>query len=150
MKVKLNWPTGIILALLAFIIFILSFVYKATFVPEYDHHLVSDEYYNDELKYQEEIDKLKRAADLDENVSIKKVEAGLLITFPSEFDIKQIKGSISFKRMSNHMIDFSFPIALNSHQFLLIDEKLVDGRWDVKIEWKADSISYLFKEKIIY
>lgn len=150
MKVKLNWPTGIILALLAFIIFILSFVYKATFVPEYDHHLVSDEYYNDELKYQEEIDKLKRAADLDENVSIKKVEAGLLIIFPSEFDFKQIKGSISFKRMSNHTIDFSFPIALNSNQFLLVDEKLVDGRWDVKIEWKAEGTAYLFKEKIMY
>ena len=150
MKIKLSWPTGIILALGAFIIFILSFVYKATFMPEYDHELVSDEYYNDELKYQEEIDKLKRAAGLEENVSIKKVATGLLMTFPSEFDFKQIKGSISFKRLSNQNIDFSFPIALNSNQFLLKDDKLVDGRWDIKIEWQVDGKTYLFKEKIIY
>ena len=150
MKVKLNWPTGIILSLVAFIIFILSFVYKATFMPAYNHQLVSDEYYNDELNYQEEIDKLKRASKLDENVSIKKVVTGLLIQFPSEFDFNQIKGTISFKRLSNSSIDFSIPIALDSNQFLLKDETLVDGRWDVKIEWMIDSKVYLFKEKITY
>ena len=150
MKVKLNWPTGIILSLVAFIIFILSFVYKATFIPAYNHQLVSDEYYNDELNYQEEIDKLKRASKLDKNVSIKKVVTGLLIEFPSEFNFNQIKGTISFKRLSNRTIDFSIPIALDSNQFLLKDETLVDGRWDVKIEWMVDSKAYLFKEKITY
>lgn len=150
MKLKLNWPTGIIITLLAFIIFILSFVYKATFVPEYDHHLVSDEYYNDELNYQKEIDKLERAAKLDENVFLKKVPAGLLISFPAEFDPKKIKGTMSFKRLSNQSIDFELPISLEAHQYLLKDEKLVDGRWDVKIDWNVVGTSYLFKQKIIY
>ena len=150
MKVKLNWPTGIILALLSFIIFILSFVYKATFVPEYDHQLVSDEYYNDELNYQQEIDKLKRASELIENISIKKIATGLLIKFPTDIDSKQIQGAISFKRLSNHKLDFSLPIALTSNQFLLKDEKLVEGRWDIKIEWQVEEKTYLFKEKIIY
>ena len=87
---------------------------------------------------------------MDENVSVKKVATGLLITFPSEFDFNQIKGSISFKRLSNQIIDFSFPIALSSNQFLLKDDKLVDGRWDIKIEWQVDGKAYMFKEKIIY
>ena len=150
MKLKLNWPTGIILALVSFIIFILSFVYKATFLPEYDHQLVSDEYYNDELNYQEEIDKLKRASELAENISISKNDDGLLIKFPSNIDYKQIKGSISFKRLSNRKIDFKLPIELTSSQFLLKDEELVAGRWDVKIAWEVSEKTYLFKEKIIY
>ena len=150
MKLKLNWPTGIILALVSFIIFILSFVYKATFLPEYDHQLVSDEYYNDELNYQEEIDKLKRASELAENISISKNNNGLLIKFPSNIDYKQIKGSISFKRLSNRKIDFKLPIELTSSQLLLKDEELVAGRWDVKIAWEVAEKTYLFKEKIIY
>ena len=70
MKIKISWPAGIIIAISAFVVFILSFVYKATFVPEYDHHLVSDEYYKDELNYQQEIDKLNKAALLKENISL--------------------------------------------------------------------------------
>ena len=57
MKIKISWPMGIIIAMTAFVIFILSFVYKVTFLPAYDHHLVSEDYYKDELHYQQEINK---------------------------------------------------------------------------------------------
>ena len=55
-KYKISWPTGIILSIIAFMVFILSFVYKATFLPEYGHHLVSEEYYKEELNYQKEME----------------------------------------------------------------------------------------------
>ena len=82
--------------------------------------------------------------------SIKKIPSGLLITFPAEFEYEEIEGTISFKRLSNQSIDFVLPIDLEAHQYLLVDEKLVDGRWDIKIEWMAQGGSYLFKQKIIY
>ena len=119
-------------------------------MPEYDHQLVSDEYYNDELNYQEEIDKLKRASELIENVSINKITNGLLIKFPSNIDYNKIEGTISFKRLSNQKIDFMLPIKLTSSQILLKDENLVAGRWDVKIAWQVGEKTYLFKEKIRY
>ena len=150
MKFKISWPTGIIVSITAFVIFILSFVYKVTFLPEYDHHLVSEDYYKDELNYQQEIDKQNKGISLEENISLKKVTGGLQIMFPSEFDFKSISGDIFFQRLSNNEIDFQLPIALKSHQFLISDEQLVDGRWDVKIEWEVNNTKYLFKEKIIY
>ena len=61
MKIKINWGTGIVIAIVLFIAFILSFVYKTIFMEEYEHHLVSEDYYKDELHYQEEIDKLNNA-----------------------------------------------------------------------------------------
>jgi len=82
---------GIISAMALFIIFILSFVYKVTFLPEYDHHLVSEEYYKDELNYQQEIDKLNRAAALKEDILISHEKNGLMIKFPSEFDFVKIR-----------------------------------------------------------
>jgi len=150
MKIKISWPTGIILALSAFIIFILSFVYKATFLPEYDHHLVSDDYYKDEMNYQQEIDKLNKAAALKEDVTLTKVAEGLLIKFPAEFDPKKIAGTISFQRPSNDKIDFQLPIKLSSTDFLISDDNLVQGIWNVKIEWSVNSNTYLFKEKLMY
>lgn len=150
MKFKISWPAGIILALGAFIIFILSFVYKATFIADYDHHLVSEDYYKDELNYQQEIDQLNNAAELKQNITYKKVTEGLLISFPSEFDPAQISGTISFQRLSNDKLDFEFPITLETTDSLILDENLVEGKWNVKIEWIVKDKTYLFKEQIMY
>ncbi len=150
MKFKISWPTGIVLALSAFIIFILSFVFKATFMSEYDHHLVSDDYYKDEMNYQQEIDKLNKAAALKEDITLNKIAEGLLIKFPAEFDPEKIAGTISFQRPSNDKIDFKLPIKLTTADYLILDDHLVQGRWNVKIEWTANSNTYLFKEKLMY
>jgi len=150
MKYKISWPTGIVIAIIAFVVFILSFVFRVTFMEAYNHHLVSEEYYKDELNYQQEIDKLNNAGILKEDITLKKVDNGLLISFPSEFEPTQISGLISFMRLSNDKIDFQFPIRLKSNKYLLNDDDLVEGRWDVKIEWKVNNTTYLFKEKIMY
>jgi len=150
MKFRISWPVGIVLSIAAFVIFILSFVYKVVFLPQYDHHLVSEDYYKDELNYQQEIDKLNNAFELKQNITYKKIIDGLLITFPSEFEASKIKGTISFQRLSNKKIDFQLPIDLKSNNFLVPDKKLVEGKWNVKIEWGVNDKTYLFKEKIMY
>ncbi|MCF6181889.1 FixH family protein [Lutibacter sp.] len=150
MKIKFTWPMGIVLALASFMIFILSFVYKATFVPKYGHHLVSEQYYKDELNYQKEIDKLNSAANLKIDVFISHVDEGLIIKFPSEFDTKKIKGSIKFQRPSNYKLDFQIPIYLINNEFLIVKDKLVDGIWNVKIDWQVGDKKYLFKQNLRY
>ena len=104
----------------------------------------------DELNYQQEIDKQNKGIDLNENVTLKKVDTGLLISFPSEFDYSKITGTINFLRLSNDKIDFSLPINLSSNEVLIEDKNLVEGRWDVKIEWTVNDNTYLLKEKINY
>jgi len=141
---------GIFLALASFMIFILSFVYKATFVHKYDHHLVSDHYYKDELNYQKELDKLNRANNLKENVVIEHKESGLVINFPAEFNAEDIKGTIYFQRPSNYKLDFQTPINLTNNEYLISDDKLVEGIWNVKIDWHVGDKTFLLKQKISY
>jgi len=150
MKFKISWPAGIVIALGSFIIFILFFVYKVTFLPQYDYHLVSEDYYKDELNYQQEIDQQNNSAELKENITYEKVAEGMLINFPSEFNPTQITGTISFQRLSNHKLDFEFPIKLKTNDFLIPDKNLVEGRWNIKIEWVVNGKKFLFKEKIMY
>lgn len=149
MKFKITWPAAIIFSIGAFMIFILSFVYKVTFMPEYDHHLVSEEYYKDELNYQQEIDKQNKGALLKENITVSKTSEGLLINFPKEFNSTKIEGTISFMRLSNNKIDFKIPIVLLNNQYLVENKNLVAGRWDINIEWTANNNTYLFKEKLM-
>lgn len=151
MKLKFTWPVGIVLALTAFVIFILSFVFRVVFNPVYDHHLVSENYYKDELHYQEEIDKLNNAAKLVENITIEKVEEqGLLIKFPSDIDYTKISGHIYFQRLNDEKIDFDLPIHLKSNQLLIDKSKLVIGQYNLKIDWKTPKEEYLYKKKIMY
>ena len=150
MRIRISWPTGIVIAIGAFVIFILSFVFKVMLLPEYDHHLVSEDYYKEELLYQQEIDKMNNGNALEKNVEIQKGTDGIRIIFPEEFDFTNITGTIYFQRMSNDKIDFQKTIELRSHEFLIADSELVDGRWDIKVEWSVNEINYLLKEKITY
>lgn len=150
MKANIIWPLGIVLALASFIIFILSYVYKATFVAKYDHHLVSEEYYKDELKYQGEINKLENAAALENDITITRSSEGALIHFPSNMKATDIKGTVYFVRLADENFDFKKTINLSNATFLVQDKKLVDGRWNVKVDWSYNNTLYLFKDKFTY
>jgi len=147
MKAKIIWPLGIVIALASFIIFILSYVYKATFVDKYDHHLVSEEYYKDELKYQGEINKLENANALESDVSLTRSSNGVLLHFPTSMDGKNIKGTVYFVRLADENFDFQESISLENNTLLIQNEKLVAGRWNVKIDWSYNGTLYLFKDK---
>jgi len=79
---KINWGTGIVIAFIAFISFIMYFVVNMNVNKKYDHDLVTEDYYKKELEFQNDIDKETNAKNLVENLSWKKTTEGLVITFP--------------------------------------------------------------------
>ncbi|WP_248723944.1 FixH family protein [Seonamhaeicola sp. ML3] len=147
---KLNWGTGIVLAFIGFISFIMYFIITMNIDDSYDHDLVSENYYAEELAYQKDIDKLKNSKALSENITYKKTEKGLTIVFPSNKDFKNITGKVFLYRPSNKQLDFESTISLSNPYLLIPDSRLVDGRWNIKIDWQYDGMSYLYKESIEY
>jgi len=150
MKIKFNWGTGIVIAMALFIVFILSFVYKTIAIDKYEHHLVSEDYYKDELYYQEEIDKLNNASKLSENITLSNSSQGITIQFPENLDFNKIKGTIYFLRRSNYKLDFDKEIKLNDHFTIIPDSLLVSGKWIIKIDWQYNDEKYLLKESWFY
>ena len=67
---KINWGTGIVLAFIGFITFILYFVFRMSTDDRANHDLVTEEYYKKELSYQQEIDASKMATEM--NINTKK------------------------------------------------------------------------------
>jgi len=147
---KFNWGTGIVLAFVGFISFIMYFVISMNFNKRYDHDLVTEDYYKMELGYQNDIDKQNNANSLKENISYSKTVDGLLIKFPQDFDPKKITGKVSLYRPSNKHLDFETPISLSEIYLLVPDKRLLDGRWDISIDWQYDGTSYLYKKSIVY
>ena len=147
---KINWGTGIVLAFIAFIGFIMYFIITMNVSDKYDHDLVTEDYYAEELSYQNDIDKLNNAKDLIENVYYVKTVDGLKINFPKDLDYKEITGKVFLYRPSNKQLDFETPISLSNPYLLIPDNRLVDGRWNIKIDWQNNGKSYLYKASINY
>ena len=147
---KINWGTAIVIAFVCFISFIMYFVIKMSTNDTYEHDLVVEDYYGQELQLQEDIDKQESSKTLISNVTWKKTLDGIEIIFPKDLDIENIKGKVFLYRPSNKHLDFETQISLSNHNLLIPDKRLLDGRWNLKVDWKYKNKSYLYKKEIVY
>lgn len=147
---KINWGTGIVIAFIAFISFIMYFVVNMNVNKKYDHDLVTEDYYKKELEFQNDIDKETNAKNLVENLKWQKTTEGLVITFPETLIKENITGKVFLYRPSNKQFDFETELSLSNHNLLIPDKRLLDGRWNIKVDWQYNGKSYLYKKEIIY
>ena len=147
---KINWGTGIVIAFGLFMAFILSFVYKVQSNQKYDNELVTKEYYKKEATVQIDIEKKQNANALKNLVVIKKVEEGITVEFPSDFDYSNIKGKVSLYRPSSQNLDFEINISLSSPYLLIPKSNLTGGLWDISVDWNYNETDYLNKETIYF
>lgn len=147
---KINWGTGIVIAFGLFMAFILSFVYKVQSNQEYDNELVTEEYYKKEASVQVDIEKKFNANALKNLVVIKKVDEGIKVEFPSNFDYSKIKGKVSLYRPSSQKLDFEINISLSSPYLLIPKSNLTGGLWDISVDWNYNETDYLNKETIYF
>lgn len=142
---KVNWGTSIVIAFALFMTFILYFVFKVQSDKNYDHEMVTEEYYKKEMSFQQQLDKEQNAAGLTEKVTVSTTPDGIVIAFPKSFDSANIKGKVSLYRPSNQKMDFDVPISLSTSNLLIPKTNLVDGRWDLSIDWEYKGKAYLNK-----
>ncbi|WP_304138651.1 FixH family protein [Mesonia mobilis] len=143
---KLNWGVGIVITIACFIGFIMFFVIKMSTDKKYDHDLVTEEYYKQELAYQDQIDAQQNSARLAKNIQVEVTAEGIQILFPSEK--QNIKGEVSLYRPSNKKLDLEIPISLENQQMLIPAEKLVEGKYKLSINWKSNKTTYLYKKDL--
>ena len=147
---KLNWGTGIVIAIIAFMSFIMYFVISMSTGKNYNHDLVTEKYYQQELEYQTSINATRNAKELEENIKIKKTSEGLKIYFPSEFNPKDVKGKVFLYRPSNKQLDFEMPISLSNTYLLVPEKRLLGGRWNITVSWNYENKQYLYQKELNY
>lgn len=145
---KINWGTAIVIAFALFISFILYFVFSVQSDSKYDNELVYEEYYKQDAKFGEEMVRIQNAQDLAQKPLISNNSKGISIIFPKDYNVKNIKGKVSFYRPSNKKFDFSIPISLSGSTLIIPKEKVLGGRWNLNMEWQYNGKQYLTKETI--
>lgn len=147
---KINWGTGIVLAFIGFISFILFFVVRMNMDDSTNHDLVREDYYQAEIGYQKELDAEINSHINKVSLNLLKSPEGLKLEFPKNLDQAKINGTVSLYRPSNKALDFDLPISLYNHQLLIPNNRLLEGRWDIKVAWEYRGEDYMFKDKITY
>lgn len=147
---KINWGTGLVIGMILFIGFILFFVIKMSTDQKYNHDLVTEDYYQKEMAYQDEIDAEENLKKLSTEIGSTRVSQGWQIRFPSDLDPSKIKGTVFLYRPSNKQLDFDLPLVLSGSNLLVPDKRLLDGRWNITIDWEYEGQKYLYKKSIVY
>jgi len=146
---KFNWGHGISIFLVIFVVTTISVVVLISTDDAYNHELVSEHYYEDELKFQEEINKVNNASKLSEQVKYRVSKEGVLITFPSDFEYSKVTGIIKMDRPSKKILDFTIPVKLDEDfQILIPAEKAIQGKWIMVIDWSVGDQKFMYKAKI--
>jgi hypothetical protein len=144
---KMSWGKGIIIVIGAFISGMTIMVYTSV---KNDTELVTKNYYEKEIKYQEQIDKINNSKGLIKNLKIEALSDKLVIKFPDEEKGNDINGEILFYRPSDAKKDFTVPVELgkNSEQVITTGE-FEKGAWIVKVNWSSKGMNYYNEETIM-
>jgi len=147
MKIKWNWGTGIAV-FIAFFMLMNVVILIFAFGQKVD--LVTVNYYEKELKYQEEIDAQQKTLQLPENVDVKYRDQVLSFQFPQSLIGKEMTGNIFLYRPSDSSKDVKIILQPDSTGRQVVPTKqLIKGLWKIKIKWASNNISYL-DEKTIF
>jgi len=122
---KISWGTGIAIGIIIFIV--LSVTMTIIFMTQ-DVSLVSDNYYEKSLVYQDEIDKQSRTKSLNEEVRINFNGEMISILFPLDYVSESMNGEIYFYLIRKWILKFHCRLVKTaSKSFPLRDLKRVFG-----------------------
>lgn len=145
---KFNWGTGIIIAIIAFMTFILQYVIRVQVDAKYENELVTESYYEKELEVNDNYRNNENLKELGDDFNIQVVEEGIAVQFPEDFNYQNIKGTISLYRPSDQNLDADISIELSSSAMLIPKNALADGRWDIIVNWQYKENHYYKKQAL--
>jgi hypothetical protein len=113
-------------------------------------NLVSEQYYKDELAYQQVIDGTKQANALLGRVQLATVPAGIRIDLPREMRGKTVKGTIFFYCPSDVVSDRRIPLVMNTTGEQEIAKGTVpNGHYMVKVSWETGGVNYFMEQPFV-
>lgn len=142
----MSWGKKIAILYIGFVVLIMTMV-SLTMREKVD--LETPDYYEQELKFQDKIDKMSRAEQLNEPLTWRIMNDGLVISFPAELSSQKPAASIHLVRPSDATLDKNFelkPDTLTSRFISL--SGLKKGVYKLQVDWSAGETTY-YNEGVI-
>ncbi len=145
----MNWGTGIAIFYTLFVMAMIGAVVKSC---HSETHLVQENYYAQDLAYEEFRQARSNAQELQDPIKIELIDREKLqIQFPQ--DMKSVKGEVQLFRPSNKYKDKIWPIALSEKNQMILaleDRSENSGKWIVKVRWENNAKDYYHEEVLVY
>ena len=114
---------------------------SAIFTANLDYFLVSEEYYQEGIEYQAQIDKVQRTNDLSESVNWKYDSTLQMVQFKYPENLSS--GKIVFYRPSNSNLDRFVKIVKDQNNLQTIKiGTWQKGFWKIKVDWQMNEENY--------
>ena len=141
----MNWGYKIMLVYIIFIAGIMFLVFKSS---SQKVELVTGNYYEQELKYQQKIDQSERAEALSAPLKYELNGNDLSVVFPSEMIGKKISVHALLYCVADETKDKSYNVTTEDGKLNLAMPENIHGNYELKIDWIAEGISYYSTNKI--
>lgn len=139
-----------VIALLAFIIFILSMLFLFP-NGQKNSEMVTDNYYEEELKYQDVIDAKGRADQLQEKPVYSQDKNGIKIIFPKDYDNSNTTVKFVLNRTEDQNLDIHKSVQLDAHKSFVIPAQLLkEGNYTLRLSWTKDKKDYRLDYDVIW
>jgi hypothetical protein len=140
----MNWGKSIVLAFVLFILFIGTLV---VVIMRQDISLVTDNYYEQELRYQEQLDRMSNTNGLSEKPSITVFPGKVEIRYGRMTDVTV--GELELFRPSDKRWDRRFTLLNQDSVQQFNVQELPRGMYKAKLRWSQDGKAF-YLESTIY
>ena len=147
MKASFNpWPAGIIAF---FVLLLCGMATVVAIAVTHRESMVNDNYYEQELKFQNQIDSVARAQKAGARLQLNAPAGRFLVVVPAPQLAEKLSGSIEFYRPSAAELDREYPLAPGTDGTQSLDvSQLAAGPWQVRVKWSAGGQDYFLEQKI--
>jgi hypothetical protein len=144
---RISWGYKIFIGYSLFVIGILFLVYKAN---RQSYDLVTEKYYEAELRYQEVIDQKGRTAALSAAPQISHSVDGVSVHLPAEFSGAEVKGEMYLYRPSDASKDIRKPFTTTDGFSELKLDRELSGSYELKLSWEAGGHTFYHERRIFF
>jgi hypothetical protein len=143
------WPIAIISA---FILFICGTIGLVILACTQRSDLVSADYYEQELKYQAQMDRLSRTGQLATRAAVAyhPAQRRIMISLPPEQVRREVTGRIHLYRPSAAGLDRQLELRPDDRGVQSVDAAdLLPGLWKVRVSWTVDRQEYYVDQPVV-
>ncbi len=146
---NLNWGHGLAIALGCFMLFILFLIFVFP-MGKQNADMISNNYYEEELQYQDIIDAKNNAAKLEKTPTYKVTNEGMLISFPESIKVDDNTVNFVLFRTADSNLDVKKEVTLQHNLFLIPKAVIYSGSYTLKLKWKENKKPYQVDYDILW
>nr|WP_299422461.1 FixH family protein [uncultured Emticicia sp.] len=143
----MNWGKKIAIVYVCFVGFMGFLVWQC--LQQDDIHLVSQDYYQKEISYQNDIDQMNNTNQLSTQLKFQYVSENRIVKLVFPKESIGSTGNINFYRPADARKDFAVKLEIANAESQYIPVANLDrGLWVIKVLWNKDGKAYYKEEKI--